>query len=97
MFQFNVDGRLKVSQGQWSKDGYFKMIKERYWCLSLSRDSNEGEVLDILEALRIYSSSFHGSLLVESDSLNAISWVLQDDSIPWKFHYYFHEMDLCLL
>lgn len=62
------------------------MIKERYWCLSLSRNPNEGEALAILEALRIYSSSFHVSLLMESDSLNAISWVLQDDSIPWKFH-----------
>lgn len=31
------------------------------------RDSNETEVLAIHEALRIYSSSFHKSLIVEGD------------------------------
>lgn len=36
-------------------------------------ESNEVEVLAILEALRFFSSSFIGKLVVESDSLNAFS------------------------
>lgn len=37
------------------------------------RDSNEVEVLAISEVLRIFSRSFHGRLIVESDSYNVIS------------------------
>ena len=40
------------------------------------RDSNEAEVLAILEALKIFSRSFKGRLIVESDSSNGISWVM---------------------
>ena len=36
------------------------------------KDSNEAEVLAILEALLIYRSSYHQSLILESDSPNAI-------------------------
>lgn len=39
------------------------------------RDSNETEVLAILEALRIFSESFQGSMIVDNDSFNTISWV----------------------
>lgn len=40
-------------------------------------ESNEAEVVAILEALRIFaSSSFQDLLIVDSDSLNAITWVL---------------------
>lgn len=39
------------------------------------KDSKKAEVKAILEALRIFSHSFQESLIVESDSLNAISWV----------------------
>lgn len=37
------------------------------------RDSNEAEVLVILEALRIYSNSFDKSLILKSDSSNTIA------------------------
>lgn len=37
------------------------------------KDSKEAEVLAILEAFHIYHSSYHQSLIVESDSANAIS------------------------
>ena len=38
-------------------------------------NSNEVEVLAILEVLQISPSLFHGKLIMESDSLNAISRV----------------------
>lgn len=36
------------------------------------RNFKEVEVLAILEALRIFSRFFHGTLIVKSDSFNAI-------------------------
>lgn len=41
---------------------------------------------------RIFSRSFYGSLIVESDSYNAISWVSHDSCKPWKFPFYFNEI-----
>lgn len=37
-------------------------------------ESSELEVLAISEALRFFSSSFHGKLVIKSDFMNAISW-----------------------
>lgn len=46
----------------------------------------------ILEALRINLPSFHDSLLMESDAVNAFSWVsLGDEEGPWKFQLYLNE------
>lgn len=39
-------------------------------------DSNEAEVMAILEALRIFFRSFKGSLIVESDSSNVVHGLL---------------------
>lgn len=38
------------------------------------KDSNEAVILAILEALCIYHRSFQYPLVVESDSINAVSW-----------------------
>lgn len=57
------------------------------------RDSNWAtEVLAILEASRIFSRSFRGSLIVESDSSNAISRVNHNVCKPGKLHFYFNEI-----
>lgn len=55
------------------------------------KDSNQAEVLAILEAVRIYSSSFLNSLIVKSDLANTISWV---NSLrgPWKIQFLFNEI-----
>lgn len=49
--------------------------------------SNEAEVLAILEALRFFTHSFQGNLMVESDLLNAISRVKNGIIKPWKLHF----------
>lgn len=49
------------------------------------KDSNGVEVLAILGALKIFSGSFKGQLVVESDSLNAIIGVSSPVLKPWKF------------
>ena len=56
------------------------------------RDSNEAEVLAILEALKIFSCSFKGRLIVESDSSNGISWVMRLVVKPWKFQPFLNEI-----
>ena len=61
------------------------------------RDSNEAGVLAILEALRIFSRLLQGSLIVESDSFNAISWVSINISKPWKLQFAFNEIKVWLL
>lgn len=43
------------------------------------KDSNEAEVLAILEALRIFPHHFQAIIIVESNSSNAISWVTISD------------------
>lgn len=58
-------------------------------------ESSEAEVVAMLEALWIFSYSFHSKLLVESDSLTAISWVSScyahlDVSILFYFYFYFN-------
>lgn len=55
------------------------------------KDSNEVEVLAILEALRIFSLNFQGSAILESDLPNAISWMVSR-KCPWKLHFLFNEI-----
>ena len=55
-----------------------------------TKDSNEAEVLEILEALRIFHISFYHYLIVESDSPNAISSVKSWRG-PWKMQSLFNE------
>ena len=55
------------------------------------KESNEAEVLAILEALMI-SSTFKKSLIVKSDSSNAIRWVSKVERGPWRFQYYLNDI-----
>lgn len=56
-------------------------------------DSNEGEVVAILEAIQIYnSSSLQSKLVLESDSLNAMSWLTSVDKTPQRFQFCFKEI-----
>lgn len=56
-------------------------------------ESNEAEVLAILEALQMFvSASFQERFIAESNSLNAISWVSSRAKTPWRFHLYFNNI-----
>eukprot|EP00268_Persea_americana_P021089 TRINITY_DN21101_c0_g1_i1.p1 TRINITY_DN21101_c0_g1~~TRINITY_DN21101_c0_g1_i1.p1 ORF type:complete len:199 (+),score=31.91 TRINITY_DN21101_c0_g1_i1:157-753(+) len=89
MLKFNVDGAARGKPGPAGIGGVLCDDKGVILCLFSKsvgvRDSNEAEVLAILEALRILSSSFQGCLIVESDSSNGISWVARSMVKPWKF------------
>lgn len=54
-------------------------------------DSNDAEVLAILEALKLFSGNYGGALILASDSSNAITWVSNRKAIPWKFQFYFND------
>ena len=55
------------------------------------KDSNEAEILAILEALRSYSGRFLEDLIGESDFLNDISWVDYRKG-PWRFQFILNEI-----
>ena len=57
------------------------------------RDSNEADVLAILEALCIYMNSYQCRLIVERDSSSAITWVNSFRG-PWKMQFYFNATGL---
>lgn len=46
--------------------------------LSPKEDSNEGEVLAILEALRCFSRFSQDKLVVKSDSANLVKWISEN-------------------
>lgn len=48
------------------------------------QDSNEADILAILEILQISFQSFQGMLLVESDSSNAVGWMLTTSARHWR-------------
>lgn len=49
-------------------------------------------MLAILEVLRMFFRSFQGSLIVASDSFNAVSWVNNNGSKPRNLQFSFNEM-----
>lgn len=55
-------------------------------------ESNETEVVAILEALWIYSPSFHEKLMAESDSMNNILWASSSSRSLLRCHVYLNEI-----
>ena len=96
-FNFNVDGASRGKPGLASIGGVLRNHKgEVLYMFSKHvgiKDSNEMEVLTILEAPCIYHSFYHHNLIMESDSINAISWVKSLRG-PWKMHFLFNEIGL---
>lgn len=77
VLKFNVAGAVRGKLGLAGmgcyemEKGCFCVCSRKEW----AKDSNKAEVLAILEALRIFARSFHGSLIIERDSSNAVTWV----------------------
>ena len=55
-------------------------------------DSNIAEVLAILKALRLFPRDCSEALIVESDFSNAVAWVSNRKTFPWKFQFHFNEI-----
>lgn len=56
------------------------------------KESNENEVMAILEALRLFSHYFQTLLIVENDSANAVKWASNIIPRPWRFQFLFNEI-----
>ena len=89
--KFNVDGVAKGNVGLAGIGGVIRNHKgEVKYIFSKHvgiKDSNEAKVLAILEAPRIYRSSYNQALIVESDSANAITWMKAFRG-PWKIQFF---------
>eukprot|EP00268_Persea_americana_P036637 TRINITY_DN3614_c1_g1_i6.p1 TRINITY_DN3614_c1_g1~~TRINITY_DN3614_c1_g1_i6.p1 ORF type:complete len:138 (-),score=27.70 TRINITY_DN3614_c1_g1_i6:344-757(-) len=97
VLKFNVDGAARGKPGPTGIGGVLcnsegivlALFSKHVGCM----ESNEVEVVANLEAIRIFTStSFCSRLAVESDSLNAISWVSSSAMFPWKFQFYLNEI-----
>ena len=55
-------------------------------------DLNEAEVLSILKGLGLFSRSYVGALIVESDSFDAIAWVSNRKEYLWEFQFHLNEI-----
>lgn len=89
--KFKIDSAVREKPGPTGIGGVLRNDKGVVLCLFSNGvgigDSNEAEVLAILEAPRIFSRSLR--LIVLSDSYNAISWVNSSASKPWKLHFHY--------
>lgn len=79
-----------ISLIQFKELNLFRLVNN----LETKCDSSEVEVLAILEAFRCFSRLFHGELIIESDSSNAIAWVFNRKINPWKSQFIFNEIRL---
>lgn len=69
------------------------MAKGRFYsCLLNMRALNEVEVLAILEDLWIFSCSFQGMLIIESNTSNSVSWMSSSNERPSELNVYFKEI-----
>lgn len=93
--KFNVDRAACGKPGPASIGGVLRNHKrEVLYMFSKNmgvKDSNEAEVLAILEAIRICCRSFHISLIIETEFFNAVSWA-KDVKGPLKMQFYFNEI-----
>lgn len=91
--KFNVNGTGKGKQGLASTGNVLYNIKGAVLFMFSTfvslKNSNETEVLAILEVLRIFSRFFHNRMIVESDSANALSWITFMERGLWKLYFYF--------
>lgn len=93
--KFTVDG---AARGNPCPSGIGGVPQNSEWDMAmLSKsvgilDSDEVEVLAILEALRNILMCSHAFLVVERHSLKVVSWVSSPSAAPWKFHIHFNEI-----
>ena len=95
-FKVQFGWRFKGKPGQARIGGVLRNSKAKVLLMFSNNfgvcDSTEAEVLAILESLWLFSRRYDGSLLIESDSSNAIAWVSNKKANPWKFQFHFNEI-----
>ncbi|XXG62313.1 hypothetical protein AAC387_Pa05g0690 [Persea americana] len=76
----------------WSCWSYF-LENESYFSKHVGvRDSNEADLLTILEGLILFSRGYGVPLVLKSGSSNTIDWVSKQKASPWKLQLHFNEI-----
>jgi ribonuclease HI len=93
VLKFNVDGSSKGKPGHAGMGGILRDSNGHVICVFSSYlgilDSNAAELLAICRALQVFfycDLSPTYSLIVESDSMVALSWVTKLQGFPWKLN-----------
>ncbi|XXG72211.1 hypothetical protein AAC387_Pa07g1359 [Persea americana] len=96
VLKFNVDGASSGKPGPACIGGVLRNFKGKVLIMFSKHiricDSNEVEVLAILEAFHLFPRDCFEPLIVESNSSNAIAWVSNRKTFPWKFQFHFNEI-----
>ena len=96
MLKLNVNGVARGEPGSVGIDGVLcnhDGLLLFYFSSSIGvKESSEAEIISIIEVLRSFSVSFRQTLIVESDSLNLISWVSNETKGSWRFYFYLNEI-----
>ncbi|GJR64984.1 reverse transcriptase [Tanacetum coccineum] len=102
-FKFNVNGAARGKRGPASIGGVLRNncgVVLAVFSISVGAlDSNVAKVMEIKEAYRMVNENLDLSasrIIVESDSLNAVSWVRHPLERPWRLLSHFQEIDLFL-
>lgn len=94
--KFNVDGAAIRKSGPAGIGGVLCYHKGEVTLMfsknAGSKESNEAEIMAVLEALCIFSAFFPTKLIVESDSENAVRWVSHHGTNPWRFQFLSNEI-----
>ncbi|PWA41098.1 hypothetical protein CTI12_AA559960 [Artemisia annua] len=101
--KFNVDGSAKGKPGLAGIGGLLRNSEGVVVALFSMpvgiMDSNVAEVLAIKEASKMLNKKVEFNsvkIVIESDSLNAVSWTHTPIKRPWRFLPYFQEVDIFL-
>ncbi|KAL4366596.1 hypothetical protein GQ457_05G019080 [Hibiscus cannabinus] len=96
VLKFNIDGSALGKSGPAGCGGVLRVTSCRALDFFLGPlgllDSNEVELCAIWHPLNLFSSTrwaSSNSLIIESDSLVAISWILHSKNHPWIFWHQF--------
>lgn len=91
LLKFNIDGAARGKLGSVGIDGVLRDSNGLVLMLFSKHvgvmDSNESEVLPILEALHVFYAH-----IVESDSMIVVAWVLFSVAYPCRFHFHFNDI-----
>ncbi|KAK9275759.1 hypothetical protein L1049_023028 [Liquidambar formosana] len=101
--KFNVDESSLGKPGAVAISGVLRDDGGCFKCIFLESigvvDSNVVEFMAIRKALRVFvdsESAGSSKLIVKSDSMVAVAWVLGKESIPWKLRFVYNEIKFLL-
>lgn len=91
ILKFNVDGSARGKPRLVGISGVLRN-SHLFFLPVVIRDSNEAEMLDILQSLWLFRPFSHLKLFIGSDLSDVISWAASLWSSPWRYQFFFNEI-----